>query len=118
MKKVVLEGYLYPCGHVECRGIILYPKRITMKDFEQAIKYWEEFEKKYHPNLRCIDQDVKLLKESLENNELRCCLITPCSDDKEHGLGPEAIELVKFLEKFKGKKVKIIIEEEGGSKNG
>jgi len=111
MRKVVLKGYLYPCGHIECRGIILYPRQITIDDFEQAIRHWKEFETKECPSIPSIDQEVKSLQEALDRNELYCGLITPCEEDKEHGLGEEAIELVKFLEKFKGQKVKITIEE-------
>jgi len=107
MKKMVLKGYLYPCGSVECQGIILYPKRITLEDFEQAIKYWKESKLP-----TSIEKEVKRITERLKRNELYCGLISPCSKDKDHGLGSEAIELVELLEKFKGKKVKITIETE------
>jgi len=61
-------------------------------------------------SVECVKMNIKELQEGLKNNFLPCSIITPCSEDKRYGLGKEAIELVKFLARFKGKKVKITIE--------
>jgi len=107
-EKTVIEGYLYPCGGIECRGIIIFPRKITMKDFSKTIQWFmEDTDAAF---VKYVKMKVKVLQEGLKDNFLPCSIITPCSEDERHGLGKEAIELVEFLDRFKGKKVKITIE--------
>jgi len=105
-----LEGYLYPCSGVECRGIIIYPKRITIEDFSRAIQRYREFELEFSGDDIAVQQDLEMLQKNLENNELYCSFIVPCYKSKDHGLGSDNVELITYLHKFKGKKVRITVE--------
>lgn len=104
--ETVLEGYVYPCGHIECRGIILFPRKVTIADFKQALAYWKSD----------VSEELPRIEEGLKENFLNCGLITPCAKDPKHGLGPDAIELVDYFKRFAGKRVKIVIRELTGDK--
>jgi len=111
VKKSIITGYLYPCAHWECRGTIIYPKKITLEDFKQAIEHWDEYYKKEHPEIRePFDIELSELKKELKNNRLNCGHIMPCNENEDYGLGRQAVDLTRFLEQFAGKKVRIMIE--------
>ena len=102
----VIEGYVYPCKECECRGLIIVPTKITReilaRKFDEIKKVWSDDE------MFEIDRNYAL--EMFKDNVLICRILTPCRKHPVYGF-PEATEIIDALYEFRGKKVRITIEE-------
>jgi len=106
-EKIEIEGFIYPCSDISCRGAIIYPEPVKVEHFEKVLNY---LEKHLNVNPNWVRDDIRA---SLEDRWLYCSNfypIKPCSEDKDVGLGEKAIELLDLLDEFAGKKVKITVE--------
>lgn len=113
-KAKVLEGYLYSCYMSDCGDFLLFPRRITIRDFAEAIRHnVDEALKKGETasfELEDLMDQIRELIHGLKRGYLPCLIITPCSTDPKRGLGPEVICLSKVGREFINKKVRITIE--------
>ena len=102
----VIEGYVYPCRGCECRGLVIVPEKITRETLRQK---FDELQREWR-NDEMLKQDRVYALERFKDFILVCQSLTPCLKHKRYGF-EGAIEIVNFLYEFRGKKVRITIEE-------
>jgi len=117
MKKQIriLRGYIYPCYDYECQGTIISPIKLTKENLKRSFRDWEKRLGKTEEEAEKIAEAImeeyeKEIKQEEEEHEIYCSIGTPCVILESINV----VEINKFLRQYAGKRIWILIAEEGG----